>query len=257
MENLYTEEGFDANQISVVLVNTSHPGNIGAAARGMKNMGLKRLVLVNPKDFPSGAAIARAAAAVDVIENAVVVETLEEAVNNCALVIGASARSRKIPWPMLDPNGCAEKVLSEHHENKVALVFGREDSGLNNEELQLCHYHVQIPSNPECPSLNLATAVMVISYEIAKLRTKTKNITVPKEDDFWDQPKSTIDDLERFYEHLERVLIAVRFHDPENPRQLMQRMRRLFGRIRVDEMEMNVLRGILSNVEWHIDRKNQ
>ena len=257
MENLYTEQGFDANQISIVLVNTSHPGNIGAAARGMKNMGLKKLVLVDPEEFPSGSAGARSASAVDVVENAVVVDSLKNAISGCGLVIGASARSRKIPWPMLDPSGCAEKVLKEHHANKVALVFGREDSGLNNEELQLCHYHVQIPSNPECSSLNLATAVMVISYEIAKLRTVMNQIAVPEEDDFWDQPKSTIDDLERFYEHLERVLIAVRFHDPENPRQLMQRIRRLFGRIRIDEMEMSVLRGILSNVEWHIDKKNK
>ena len=257
MEDLYTEQGFDANQISIVLVNTSHPGNIGAAARGMKNMGLKKLVLVNPEEFPSGSAVARSASAVDVVENAVVVDSLKSAISGCGLVIGASARSRKIPWPMLDPSGCAEKVLKEHHANKVALVFGREDSGLNNEELQLCHYHVQIPSNPECSSLNLATAVMVISYEIAKLRTVMNQIAVPEEDDFWDQPKSTIDDLERFYEHLERVLIAVRFHDPENPRQLMQRIRRLFGRIRIDEMEMSVLRGILSNVEWHIDKKNK
>ena len=138
----------DPSQIAVVLVNTSHPGNIGATARAMKNMGLTQLILVDPEDFPSGAATARAVSAVDILENARVVSTLEEAVADCGLIIGTSARSRKLPWPMLDGESCADKVFLEHKTNKVALVFGREDSGLNNEELQLCQYHVQIPSSP-------------------------------------------------------------------------------------------------------------
>lgn len=247
----------DPSQIAVVLVNTSHPGNIGAAARAMKNMGLSRLILVQPEDFPSGAATARAAAAVNVLENAVVVDTLEEAVADCGLIIGASARSRKLPWPMLNPESCANHVVREHKANKVALVFGREDSGLNNEELQLCHYHVQIPSSPECSSLNLAAAVMVISYELAKCALNDETAGDVAEDEFWDQERATAEENEHFFTHLERVMIAIRFHDPENPRQLMQRMRRLFGRIRIDVMEMNILRGVLSNIEWHIKNREE
>mgnify|MGYP000008785491 FL=1 len=247
----------DPSQVAIVLVNTSHPGNIGAAARAMKNMGLNQLILVDPEDFPSGAATARAAWAVDVLENARVVSTLEEAVADCGLIIGTSARSRKLPWPMLEPEACAERVLHEHATNKVALVFGREDSGLNNEELQLCHYHVQVPTSPECPSLNLSAAVMVLSYEIAKRARLDEAAKAVPEDHFWDQERATAEENERFFTHLERVMIAIRFHDPDNPRQLMQRMRRLFGRIRIDVMEMNILRGILSNIEWHIKHRDE
>ena len=242
----------NAENISIVLVNTSHPGNIGAAARAMKNMGLSQLVLVNPVDFPSGVAVGRAVSAVDLLENAKVVDTLEEAVADCSLVIGTSARSRKLPWPMVTPEACAEKIVNESMTAKTAIVFGREDSGLNNEELQLCTYHVQIPTNPGYSSLNLAAAVMVISYEVLK-QLQSEELTVVKaEDEFWDQERATGQQLEHFYEHLERVLIKIRFHDPENPRLLMQRMRRLFSRIRVDVMEMNILRGILSNIEFNI-----
>ncbi len=247
----------DPSQIAIVLVNTSHPGNIGAAARAMKNMGLNQLILVDPEDFPSGAATARAAWAVDVLENARVVSTLEEAVADCGLIIGTSARSRKLPWPMLDPESCAERVLGEHKTNKVAIVFGREDSGLNNEELQLCHYHVQVPTSPECPSLNLSAAVMVISYELSRRARFVADAVKAPEDEFWDQERATAEENERFFTHLERVMIAIRFHDPDNPRQLMQRMRRLFGRIRIDVMEMNILRGVLSNIEWHIKHRDE
>lgn len=241
--------------IKIVLVNTSHPGNIGAAARAMKNMGLSQLVLVQPEDFPSGVAVGRSASAVDVIENAVVVDSLEEAIADCGLVIGTSARSRKIPWPMVTPESCAEKIVQESAASKTALVFGREDAGLNNEELQLCNYHVQIPTNPDCSSLNLAAAVMVICYEVFKRDAALESKPAVEEDEFWDQEKATGEQVEHFYEHLEQVMIKIKFHDPENPRQLMQRMRRLFSRIRIDVMEMNILRGILSNIEYHIKEK--
>ena len=136
--------------------------------------------------------------------------------------------------------------------NKVALVFGREDSGLNNDELQLCHFHVQIPADENYSSLNLAAAVMVICYELRKAGLDRKGIKDTAEDEFWDQEKATVKQVEHFYQHLERVMIAIDFHDPENPRQLMQRMRRLFSRIRIDVMEMNILRGILSNIEFNL-----
>lgn len=243
------------DNIKIVLVNTSHPGNIGAAARAMKNMGLMQLVLVQPEDFPSGVAVGRSASAVDVIENAVVVDTLEEAIADCGLVIGTSARSRKIPWPMVTPESCAEKIVQESKGSMTALVFGREDAGLNNDELQLCNFHVQIPTNPDCSSLNLAAAVMVICYELFKYDASFDAASPKAEDEFWDQEKATGEQLEHFYEHLEKVMIKIKFHDPENPRQLMQRMRRLFSRIRIDVMEMNILRGILSNIEYQIKNK--
>lgn len=245
----------DFENVSIVLVNTSHPGNIGASARAMKNMSFSKLVLVQPEDFPSGVAVGRAVSSVDILEQAVVVDSLQEAVADCGLVIGASARSRRIPWPMLSPEQCAGKVLAEMSQNKTALVFGREDAGLNNEELQLCHFHVQIPTSKTYSSLNLASAVMVICYELHKAGLANSNLGDKAEDDFWDQERATGEQMEHFYEHLERVMIAIDFHDPENPRQLMQRMRRLFGRIRIDVMEMNILRGILANIEFNLQDK--
>ncbi|MEC9086106.1 MAG: tRNA (cytosine(32)/uridine(32)-2'-O)-methyltransferase TrmJ [Pseudomonadota bacterium] len=238
--------------IKIVLVNTSHPGNIGATARAMKNMGLTRLALVNPMEFPSGVAVGRAASALDVLERAEVVETLVEAIADCALVIGSSARSRSLPWPMLTPEQSAEKLVKEGRSAQVALVFGREDSGLNNEELQLCHFHVQIPASSEYSSLNLAAAVMVLCYEIRRAVLWNDETAARTEDDYWDQERATVEQVEYFYEHLERVLVGIEFHDPNNPRQLMQRMRRLFGRVRIDAMEMNILRGILTNIEHKI-----
>ena len=238
--------------IKIVLDNTSHPGNIGATARAMKNMGLSRLALVNPVEFPSGVAVGRAASALDVLEQAEVVNTLGEAIADCALVIGSSARSRSLPWPMLTPEQSAAKLVKEGQSAQVALVFGREDSGLNNEELQLCHFHVQIPASPEYSSLNLAAAVMVLCYEIRRAVLRDEEADDKAEDEYWDQERATVEHVEYFYEHLERVLIEIDFHDPDNPRQLMQRMRRLFGRVRIDAMEMNILRGILTNIEHKI-----
>ena len=245
---------FDFSQVCVVLVNTSHPGNIGATARAMKNMGLSKLTLVQPEDFPSGVAVGRAVSAVDILDNARVVSSLQEAVEGCGLVIGASARSRNIPWPMVSPEQCGQKSVAEAAVNKVALVFGREDAGLNNEELQLCHFHVQIPADPNYSSLNLSAAVMVVCYEVRKaaLALALGERPAVAEDEHWDQEKANSDQVEHFYVHLERVMTAIKFHDPENPRQLMPRMRRLFSRIRIDVMEMNILRGILSNIEYRL-----
>ena len=236
----------------MVLVNTSHPGNIGASARAMKNMGLENLVLVRPKEFPSGVAIGRAAAAVDLLEQARVVNSLDEAIADCGLVIGASARSRSIPWPLLTPEQCARRVLAETGGNRAALVFGREDTGLSNEELQLCHYHVRIPSHPDCSSLNLAAAVLVVCYELYKAALSAEEGEFEELERDWDQQLATGEAFAHFVEHLERVLVAVDFHDPNNPRQLMQRLRRLFGRIRLDVMEINILRGMLTHIEKNL-----
>jgi TrmH family RNA methyltransferase len=240
--------------IRVVLVNTSHPGNIGGAARAMKNMGLTRLVLVDPQEFPSGKAEARAAGASDVLANAQVVATLEEALVGCSLVFGTSARDRHIPWPLLDPRESAGKCLEQAEQGgEVALVFGREYAGLTNEELQRCHFHVHIPSDPEFGSLNLAAAVQVLTYEVRMgwLAAQGKPTKMDKQEanaDINAQPV-TADELEQFYGHLEQTLIEIGFLIPERPRHLMPRLRRLFGRSEVNKLEMNILRGILTETQ--------
>lgn len=227
--------------IRIVLINTSHPGNIGATARAMKTMGLSQLYLVEPLQFPHVKADEMSSGALDILYNAKVVKTLDEAIADCELVVGTSARSRTIPWPMLSPRTFAEKAVKEKGE--VALLFGREQSGLTNEELHRCHFHVQIPSNPEYSSLNLAAAVQVLAYE---LRVASE-LNLPKEE--WDYQFATEKEMESFYKHLEKVLIEINFLNPQVPRQLMARLRRLFNRARLDQMEMNILRGILGAVE--------
>ncbi|MGS2724608.1 tRNA (cytosine(32)/uridine(32)-2'-O)-methyltransferase TrmJ [Porticoccus sp. GXU_MW_L64] len=235
-------------KVRVVLVNTTHPGNIGGVARAMKNMGLEKLYLVEPKEFPSHRAFQRAANALDVLDNAVIVNTLDEALVDCGLVVGTSARSRGIPWPMLNPRECGEKAVSEAVEHEVALVFGREDRGLTNEELQRCTYHVHIPTNPDYSSLNLAAAVQVLAYETRMAALSAEDGKLPDLND-WDIPPAKHDALERYYEHLEQALVDIDFHNRDNPRQTMARLRRLYGRIRLDEMELAILRGMLTSIQ--------
>jgi TrmH family RNA methyltransferase len=227
--------------IRVVLSATSHPGNIGAAARAMKTMGLTRLYLVNPKVFPAAEATARASGADDVLANAVVCSDIGEALSGCHLVIGASARSRTIPCPVINPAESAGKAFSESEQGEVAMLFGCERSGLSNAEIDRCQYLVQIPSNPEYGSLNLASAVQIICYEILVAYERTGQSEAEL-----DYVPASADELERFYGHLEQTLIELEFLDPANPRHLMRRLRRLYGRARPDDNEVNILRGILS-----------
>lgn len=231
--------------IRIVLVNTSHPGNIGSAARAMKTMGLSTLYLVSPQLFPHQKAIEMATGASDILDNAIVVQDLTEAIADCELVVGTSARSRTIPWPMLSPGEFAEKAIVESSHHKIAVVFGREQSGLTNEELHRCHFHIQIPSDPLYSSLNIAAAVQVITYELRVASLASQ----PPATEEWDYEYATADEMHSFYEHLERVLISIDFLNPKVPRQLMTRLQRLFNRARVDKMEMNILRGILGAVE--------
>jgi TrmH family RNA methyltransferase len=240
--------------IRVVLVNTSHPGNIGGAARAMKNMGLSKLVLVDPVDFPSPEARARASGADDILDAAQVVATLEEALVGCSLVVGTSARDRRIPWPLLDPRECGRTSVEQAQAGgEVALVFGREYAGLTNEELQRCQYHVHIPSNPEFSSLNLAAAVQVLVYEarmawleLEGLPSKVEKVETTA---MLNAMPVTVDELERYYEHLEGTLVEIGFLDPEKPRHLMSRLRRLYGRANISKLEMNILRGILTETQ--------
>lgn len=236
--------------VRIVLVNTSHPGNIGAVARAMKNMGLQSLYLVEPKIYPSAEATSRASGADDLLAQAVVCESLDEALAECTLVVGASARLRTIAWPQLDPRQCAARVVVESENTPVALVFGREHAGLSNAELDRCHYLVNIPSNPEYSSLNIAAAVQVVTYE---LRMAMQNSTDSGVDSrgvkVTGAELATVGDVEQFYAHLEAVMVAVDFLDPAQPRFLMRRLRRLYNRTRLEKQELNILRGILSAVQ--------
>lgn len=230
------------DKVKIVLVNTSHTGNIGSAARAMKTMGLYDLVLVDPVSTPDGKASALAAGAGDVLANAKTYDTLNEAIADCGLVIGTSARSRTLSWPMLGSRECGEKIISEVSNYPVALVFGRENSGLTNEELQLCHFHVCIDANPEYSSLNLAAAVQTLCYEIRMAYLST----VKSEPSQSDYPLSG--ELEQFYVHLESTLKHTNFIVPKHPGVVMTKLRRLFNRARPESQELNILRGILSSI---------
>lgn len=229
--------------IRIVLVNTSHTGNIGSAARAMKTMGLSNLYLVDPVSEPDGKSSALAAGAGDVLADATIVSTLSEAVADCGLVVGTSARSRTLSWPMLEPRSCGEKLIAEVPNYPVALVFGRENSGLTNEELQQCHFHVCIPANPEYSSLNLAAAVQTLCYEI-RMAYLNANAFPPTENEY---PLS--EDLERFYVHLESTLASVNFIKAKHPGIVMTKLRRLFNRARPESQELNILRGILAAID--------
>ena len=233
----------NSSNIQVVLVNPSHPGNIGAVARAMKNMGLRQLVLVDPRKFPDPEAEWRAASALDIIQSARVVETLDEAIADSQFVVGTSARERRIPWPVQDARLAASRIVQHSLNDKVSILFGREDSGLNNDELRRCNLHCHIPTHPDYESLNLSMAVQIVCYEI---RMAELEGALPQEEDaHWENEFATSQDMEYFYEHLEETLVDLEFLNPAAPRQLMTRLRRLYSRVRLDEMEVQILRGIL------------
>ncbi len=232
------------SRIRVVLVEPTHPGNVGAAARAMRTMGLERLVLVAPREFPSEEAWARASGAEEVLERARVVATLDEALAGCGLAVGTSARRRSLAWPGREPRAAAaEAVAAAAAGTEVAFVFGRERTGLTNAELDRCQALLTIPTVPDFRSLNVAAAVQVVAYELHLAARGAPPAEPPAE------PPATADELESFYGHLERVMVRVGFLDPDNPRRLMRRMRRLFARARPERTELNILRGILTAVE--------
>ncbi len=233
------------NNIRIVLVETSHPGNIGSVARAMKVMGITDLVLVNPQCERDGKTKALASGAYDVAYEAREVATLQEAIQDCSLVVGSSARSRTLDWPMLTSRECGEKCAQEAQQSQVAVVFGRERTGLTNEELQLCHYHACIPANPEYSSLNLAMAVQTFSYEIRMASLALEQAQFPEQEQA-EYPHH--EDLERFYQHLESTLYDVEFLADNRHGQVMTRLRRLFARARPDAQELNILRGFLGKV---------
>lgn len=227
----------------IVLVETSHPGNIGAVARAMKNMAMDNLCLVNPKSFPSAEATARAAGSDDILAKASVYATVAEAIADCNLVFGTSARLRTISWPVLNPRECAEKIALHNTHVRSAILFGRENSGLTNQELDLCHYLLRIPCNEDYSSLNVAAAVQVICYELfvaANLEAADK----PNETDA--NPVASKQQMEQFYEHLHQTLLDINFIlHPDKSATIMRRLRRIFNRSQLDGKEVDMLRGIL------------
>lgn len=232
--------------IRIVLVETSHTGNMGSVARAMKTMGLTNLYLVNPLVKPDSQAISLAAGASDVIGDAVIVDSLDEAIAGCSLVVGTSARSRTLPWPMLDARECGVKCVEEGAQAPVAIVFGRERVGLTNDELQKCHYHVAIPANPDYSSLNLAMAVQILAYEVRMAFLQSDRSAQPQ---YEESPYPLVDDLERFYQHLEQMMLGSGFIRQSNPGQVMSKLRRLFTRARPERDELNILRGMLASFE--------
>ena len=236
--------------IRIVLVNTSEPGNIGGVARAMKNMCLEHLVLVDPVQFPHAKATARASGADDLLAQATVCETLDDAVAGCGLVLGASARLRRLSWPQVDARECATKAIAEAQRAPVAIVFGREHSGLTNEELERCHFLVHIPSNEAYSSLNLAAAVQVIAYELMMAAQPYKSAAVSNDSTglIQEQP-ATAAEMQGLFEHLFTVLTEIGFLSTDHPRKMSRRLKRLFNKAQLEKVEVNILRGILSTVQ--------
>ena len=233
------------NSVKVVLVGTTHPGNIGATARAMKNMGIFDLALVEPKEFPSDVATFRSKAAKDILEKASVHKSLAEAISECELVVGTSARERTVPWPVLNPKEAAQEMHKSSQNGKVAIVFGREDRGLTNEELGLCNFHVHIPSDPEYSSLNLSQAAQILAYEIRLAYLQDQHINK----DYWDVELANNEQTERLINHMDELMQEVDFYDVENPRKLLVRVRRFFKRSKIDVMEANIFRGLFSTIQ--------
>jgi tRNA (cytidine32/uridine32-2'-O)-methyltransferase len=220
---------FKSNLINIVLVETSHPGNIGSVARAMKTMGLSKLSLVNPKDFPSGDANALSGNARDVLDSAIIYSSLQEAIKQSTFVYATSARNRSINWPTVNPQTAADQITDQALGNKeISIIFGREDRGLTNEELQLANYHLEIPANPDYPVLNIAMSVQIITYELFKQRNT--------------------EDLQRLIDHFVKTSIELDLIDPKNPSQIISRIKRMFSRLKPDSMEGNYLRGFLTAI---------
>lgn len=254
------------DRIRIVLVEPRHPGNIGSAARAMKTMGIEQLVLVNPARFPDPQADWRAAGAIDVLDRALVADSVAAAVADCHFLVGTSTRSRHIPWPVVLAKDIASCLAEQPDTSSMAILFGREDSGLTNDELQLCHCHLQIPSSPVYGSLNLAMAVQVVCYELfqygeanaPELQADTGEALDVKSATevarrIWDRPPATQQQFEAMVDHLQRTLEKSGFIDPEMPGHTLTRLRRLLARHQLDETEVQILRGVLKHLNLRLD----
>ena len=231
-------------RINIVMVKPSHSGNVGAAARAMKNMGLSKLTVVTEEPFPDQVALTRAAGADDILKNTSVTNTLEEAVAQSHVIYATSARARNLPWPMCTPKEAVQRILKTPPVQQIAIVFGRERTGLTNEELSLAHYHIQIPTVSDFSSLNLSQAIQVMAYE---LFVGCSQFEVPL-DCHDKEPLATGLQVEGFFEQLQLTLEQLAILDPKQPKMLMHRLRRLFARTQLEEKEINILRGLLTAV---------
>ena len=236
------------DRIRVVLSHTSHPGNIGAAARAMKTMGLTRLLLVNPKRFPDDEAVARSAGADDLLAGARVCSSLDEALADTQFACAVTARQRNLGPPPLAARAAAAEIVARAGDGAVALLFGNESAGLSNAEVQRCQRTVFIPANPGYGSLNLAAAVQILAYEL-RLAAFDNQPPLGSRTVAFASPPASHQDIERFYQHLERVMVGSGFLDPQRPRRLLPKLRRLFGRAGLEHDEINILRGLLDAIE--------
>lgn len=236
--------------VRIILVGTTHPGNIGATARAMKNMGLTDLMLVSPKYFPHEDATARASGAEDILQSTRVVSSVDDALSDCTYVAGASARARSIGWPSMTPRECAVRLVEESEHGTAAVLFGPEKSGLTNDDIDRCNTLLTIPTESGFSSLNVAMAVQVVAYEL-RVAAMTQQEPPPEPA----SPPATSGEKENFYAHLEQVLMRSGFLDPENPRLLMRRLRRLFVKAELDQNEVNILRGILSALDTEASKE--
>ena len=240
-------------QVKIILIETSNSGNIGSTLRAMKTMGFGNLCLVNPKKFPSEEVTALAANASDLIDTVQVVNSLEEALDGCNLVVGTSSRDRKVPWPNESIISASPKIIAEaDKDNIVAILFGREDRGLTNDELQRCNLHVRIPANEDYPVLNVAMSVQVICYQLLIDKTLCSEV---KKNTHWDVPLAETNHVNRLIEHFTEVAEKLEVFNKGNPRQIGARIKRLFTRIGLDEMEVNFMRGFLSAIEKKLKDK--
>lgn len=241
------------SNIRIVLVGTTHPGNIGAAARAMKTMGLQKLYLCTPLSFPDAQAVAMASGADDVLCDAQVCDSLAAALQGCTLVVGTSARLRRLEWQVLNPRESVRQLRYEADSSQVAVVFGRENSGLSNEELEKCHYLVNIPANPEYSSLNLGAAVQILCYEMRMLAEEEASTFSVSAGSHADVPADYVK-FEGFMAHLEEVMQSVGFLSDAHPVMLRSRVRRIFNRARLNETEINILRGFCSSITRRVRR---
>jgi len=238
--------------VRIVLVETSHPGNIGAVARAMKTMGLQDLALVRPKFFPHEEAVARAAGADDILDRAKVCDSFVDAIADCGFVVGTSARLRNLSCPTVDPRECAALVMERIPQTKAAIVMGPEQSGLTNEHTGHCRYLVNIPTNEEYSSLNLAMATQVVCYELRMAALSHVGRAAAARE----APLATAEEIDGFHQHLEKVLAGTGFFSPEHPYSLKLRLRRLFSRAELDRTEVNILRGALAALDPERKRKS-
>ncbi len=236
-----------SNLINIVLIETSHPGNIGSVARAMKTMGLKNLLLINPRKFPSGDANALSGNAIDILEKAKVYTNLKNAIKDSTFVYATSARVRTIQWPTKNAQDAAEEIVKQVSSNKkISIIFGREDRGLTNEELQIANTHIEIPANPEYPVLNIAMSAQIICYEILKASVDTTAR------DWHDYPEVDSENLQMLIDHFIETAIDINVINPDNPKKIISRIKRMFTRLHPDEMETSFLRGFLSSIKKKI-----